>query len=229
MAYTACSENGYDLVIEDDADLLTDSEETALIEDMRPILQYGNAAFISTDINYSSVSSFAEKKLRSLFGYESSTVFVIDMDNREIYIYSDGRIYKVITTAYANTITDNVYKYATNADYYTCASKAFGHMTTLLDGGRISQPMKYISNALIALTLGLIINFIVIKVKSKSAKASEKELLDTVFTKCEINDPQKIFLHQTKVYDPPSSSSGGGGGGHHGGGGHSGGGGGHSF
>lgn len=75
------------------------------------------------------------------------------MDNRNIWIHSNGGIYRIITSSYADTITDNVYQYATKRDYYGCCYEAFTEMLTLLQGNRIAQPMKYISNALFGVDL----------------------------------------------------------------------------
>lgn len=44
------------------------------------------------------------------------TVFAIDMDNRNIWIHSDGAVYQVVTKGYADTVTDNVYRYASRGD-----------------------------------------------------------------------------------------------------------------
>ena len=218
------ADSGYGIYIEDDADLLSDSEEAALYYHMEPITAYGNVAFKSISANSSSTASYAKNYYYSMFGSDSGTVFLIDMDNREIYIYSNGAIYKRITKSYANTITDNVYTYASKGDYLTCASKAFDQIATLLDGGRIAQPMKYITNALIAIILAFIINFIIIKVYSRRTKTKNKDILLNIFSKCEIDNANEVFTHHTKVYGPPSSSGGsrgGGGGGSGGGGGHS--------
>lgn len=225
-------DTGYNVIIEDEADLLTDSEERSLAEDMKAITQWGSVAFLSIDYNSSTTERYIQSYYNNTFGSSSATVFLIDMDNRNIYIYSNGKIYRTITKAYANTITDNVYTYATDGKYYECASKAFSQIYTLLDGGRIAQPMKYISNAFIALILALIINYIIVSCTVRKKKTSEKELMSKIFTQCNISDEWCQFTHQTRVYDPPSTSSssgggGGGGGGSSGGGG--GGGGGHSF
>lgn len=88
---------------------------------------------------------------------------MIDMDNRNIWIHSNGAIYRTITKSYADTITDNVYTYASAQDYYGCASEAYTQMATLLAGRRIAQPMKYISNALLALIIALLINYFVVR------------------------------------------------------------------
>lgn len=224
-------ETNYEIIIQDDADLLSDAEEAALLEDMKPISKYGNVAFVSISDNpRNSTQNYVREYYRLNFGRDSGTVFIIDMDERYIWIHSDGAIYKRITTSYANTITDNVYDYASDEEYYDCASLAFEQIYTVLEGGRIAQPMKYICNLLLALILALLINFFVVMGYSRSRKASTREVHTGIYHKVDILNPTVTHTHQTKRYSPQSSSSGGGGGGHSGGGGgHSGGGGGHKF
>ncbi|MGN0375191.1 MAG: hypothetical protein ACI4EN_06780, partial [Butyrivibrio sp.] len=65
---------GYEVIIDDGADLLTSSEEAKLLEDMKPITQYGNVAFISVDINYSDTDDYARDRYRDLFGSSSGTI-----------------------------------------------------------------------------------------------------------------------------------------------------------
>ena len=69
-------------------------------------------------------------------------MFVIDMRNRNLYIINRGSVKDTITSAYSESITDNVYTYASGGDYYTCAEMVFTQELTLLQGGRISQPMR---------------------------------------------------------------------------------------
>ena len=117
---TVVTENGYQIVIRDDAGLLSDSEEKKLIEDMRPITEYGNVAFVSGSVYNMETSTYAKQVYKQLFGETSGMVFVIDMGNRNIWIYSQDDVYKVINRGYANTITDNVYRYASREEYYAC-------------------------------------------------------------------------------------------------------------
>lgn len=224
-------DTAYQVSIEDDADLLTDEQEELLSEQMEEITAYGNVAFKSVDTNYNSTETLAKEHYRDLFGTSSGTLFVIDMDNRNIWIFSDGSIYKTITKSYANTITDNVYTYASRSDYYGCASNAYNQINTLLSGRKIAQPMKYIGNALLALILALLINYFIVRVFSRSRKPSERELLQNIYAQCNVDAPHTDFINQSRVYSPPSSSSDGSSGGSSGGGGggSSGGGGGHSF
>ena len=229
------STTNYKAIIEDKANLLDDSEREKLLSEMEKITTYGNAAFHTVDANNSTTDSYAAGYYHNKFNKDSGSLFLIDMDNRQVYIFSDGDIYKIVTKAYANIITDNVYTYASKQDYYTCASKVFSQEFELLEGRKIAQPMKYISNALLAIVIALLLNYIIVRVYAKSKAPSRKELLNGIFVEKKIANANAVFTNQTTRYDPVESSSGGssgGGGGFSGGGGgggSSGGGGGHSF
>lgn len=227
-------ETGYYIRIDDAANLLSISEETELQKYMEPISDYGNVAFVSIDNNPEySTERYAKGYYKEHFGSSSGVLLLIDMEERYIWIYSQGEIYDTVTTAYANTITDNVYSYATRHDYLTCASKAFTQINTLLQGKPIAQPMKYISNALLSVAIALLINYFLVMALSHSRKPSNSQLLDGIFSKTQINNSQAQFVRQTKRYSPQSSSSSGarsgGGSRSFSGGGSRGGGGGHRF
>ena len=223
----------YQVWIEDQANLLSEKEKTDLAEEMQEITNYGNAALITIDQNPSSSSEqFIRAYYREHFQEYSGIVFLIDMDYRKIWIYSNGRIYQTITNSYANIITDNVYSYASKRQYYECASKAFRQVLTLLKGEKIAQPMKYICNIFLALVLAFLINYFIVMMYSKSRKPSRTEGLTGIPMQYMINHPRVQLVRETKRYSPIRTSSGGSGGGRGsgGGGGHSsGGGGGHSF
>lgn len=220
-------ETGYQVIIEDDAQLLSQEEQDDLSESMEKITKYGNVAFKTTDEYHYSTASFADNYCYSKFGTESSTVFVIDMNRRNVYIYSNGKIYKTINKSYANIITDNVYKYASREEYYQCADKAFSQIYKVLNGQKIAQPMKYISNALLAIIIALIINYFIARKLSSTKKANKEQLIQGMYSNCNIYNENIVFMNQTRKYSPRSKGGGGHGGG--GGGGHGGGGGGHSF
>ncbi|MBQ1357632.1 MAG: TPM domain-containing protein [Oscillospiraceae bacterium] len=225
------------IVIRDDADLLTDEEEQSLYERMIPVTKYGGAAFYTSDYVPGSTSDYARDRYRENFGKKSGTIFVIDMDNRYIYIFSDGRIYDTVTKAKAETITDNVYMYARRAEYFECAARAFDQIATILDGNRIPQPMKHISNALLSLAFSLITVFIVANARTRMKKDDEMQVYsDMVRRRFSVGSVTQSALIETKRSRHYEGSSGGGGGfsgggssGGGGGGGSSGGGGGHGF
>lgn len=215
----------YNIVIEDDADLLTNNEEEELYDIMSESIEYGNIIFKTISYNSSSAESYARNYYHSLYGTESGTMFLIDMDNRYLYIFSDGKNYSYITSSKANIIADNVYRYAKKGEYFKCASKTFKQINTVLSGGKISEPMKYISNSIISLILASFIGFIYV-IKSSRIKNTIKNFDAQEEFKVNSVNVKKTGIH--RVYSPPSSSSGGSSGGG-GGGGSSGGGGGHSF
>lgn len=220
----------YSCQIEDDADLLTDSEEQALLATMEGVTRHGNALFKTVAYNSMSASAYAEMYVKDVFGADkNSVIFLIDMQNRKLYIYSTGALYDELTKAYANTITDNIYKYASAAQYYACANEAFVEISSLLDGYKISQPMKYISNTLLGIVLALILNYFIVRLFSAAKQPSANDVMRGIFVKQELTNFDNVYERETRTYSPQSSGSGGSGGGSSGGGGGGGGGGGHSF
>ena len=166
-------------------------------------------------------------------------MLLIDMDKRYIYICSAGNNYKVITQNKADIITDNIYQYASSKEYYECAAEAFSEIKTLLDGGKIAEPMRYASNVVISLVIGFLLTFIYIVSSMKVKRPSNKEITKGCEKYVALANIAGMATGTHKVYSPVSDSgsgsgfSGGGGGfsggGGGGGGGFSGGGGGHSF
>ena len=222
-------ESGYYTLLEDNANLLTAAEEESLLEIMEPSSQYGNVYFLTVNShNYSSTYSLATASFEESFGYENGVIFIIDMQERMLWITGMDDIQYIITDNYCDTITDNVYTYAGEGDYYTCAKVAFEQIYAVLEGRNIPQPMKYICNFLLSLVLALIINYFVAMGLSKKKAANVSDLRKNMIYHCNIRDPKAEFTHKTKHYNPSSgSSSGSSGGGGGGSGGSSGGG--HSF
>ena len=225
------SDSGYDLILDDDADFLTDDEEDSLVEIMTEITDYCNVALVTTTSHsFYSTEDFAADYFDSTFGaHANGTIFVIDRRLNKIFIYSDGDAHKTITNSYAYSITDNTYTYATEShgrDYYTCSYKTMEQILSLMEGRRIAQPMKYICSALLAIILAFLINYFIAMFYSRQKKTSVKTIISSIYANTNITSPRITFSHQAMTYSPPSSSSSGRGGG---GGGHSGGGGGHSI
>ena len=222
------SEPQYRVVVEDDAHLLSDEEIEKLKDKMSSLTKYGHIAFKTINQNSMSASAYAESYYHQTFGTESGSVFLIDMYNRKIWIFSDGRNFQYITYSKASSITDNTYKYAHSGDYYKCAYYTFDQMEAIFEDRKIPEPMRYTSNGVIAVVLAFFINFLVVLSHARIKEAKYTEVAkgcDIDFNLGAVN-ADKIGTH--RVYSPQSSgsSSGGGGGG---GGGSSGGGGGHSF
>lgn len=219
------AENGNSLMYIEEAELIEDKD--ALIEIMKPILEYGNVMFLSCskgNNKFKDAHRFSGEVLSSYFtNQNNSTVLLIDMDTRKIYVRTYGDISKILTDTKAEVITDNIYKYATNADYDRCAQEAFDQMYKVIDGQRIAAPMHYIGAALISVILAMIICFIIISRSSTKKKPGDRELMKGTDTSIMLTNVTAEYIKTVKT--KVARSSGGGGGSFFSGGGSSGGGG----
>ena len=227
----------YTATIDDSADLLSEIEEEQLLEQLKTLTSFGNAVFKSTNYNsYNSVKLYADNYYYDNYGISSGTILLIDMDTRELFIYSNGKNYDIIDDKKGYSITDNIYRYASRAEYYECAKEAFDEIGSLLNGYKINEPMRIICNAIISLVLSAFIGFFIVYFKYKLKKTNNYEILKNAKTNFKVNNLEAIKTGTHKVYNPrtDSSSNGFSGGGSSfsgggGGGGHGGGGGGHRF
>jgi len=222
------STTSYKALIVDNANLLTDNEEKSLLDEMTNLTNYGNIIVLTINQNNTTTANYASNYYHNNYGTSSGTLFLIDMDNREIYIFSDGDNYNTITSDKAYIITDNTYKYATNEEYYKCASYSIKQINTLLSGGKIAEPMKHITSALMAIIIGSFLTFLYITRISKLKESKEIEIINNSNNTFKMGELTANKVGSHKKYNPHTDSSGGGSSGG-GGGGSSGGGGGHSF
>ena len=149
-------DNGFRVVIIDELDLLTDGEEQRLVEEMQPITEYGNVAFWTTDEGSYDEINQARLKRKELFGFDSATLFMIDMNSRKLTIQSYGEIEKTVNSSPARSITNNAAHYATSKEYYECAAEVYQEIYTLLEGNHIPEPMKITSFFIISVMAGLV-------------------------------------------------------------------------
>lgn len=210
------SETGYEAFILDEADLLTDSEENRLFEEMMPITEYANCVFYSSNVSSGEPEQAVRSKYLDIYGSNSvnGVLFFVDMKNRQLVLCGAGNdITSVVTSSKCDSIMDNVYRYASNGDYYNCAAESYREAYTLLDGGKINEPMRVTSNAFLAIIFGMLLAYGIVRRFSTVSRPSEKELLAAISARQQLNNYKMTFVRQTRRYDPPSSSSSGGGGG----------------
>ena len=220
MAYDYTDPNtGNRIIIDDGAGVLTDAEIRMLAEDMKPALEFGNIMFVTADEAHSSgINYYAGSIYHSYFGNGvSGTMVIIDFYDRDFYIFSDGKNYDVLTTAKANVITDNNYKSLSNAEYYEGARNTFAQIIAVLGGGRIAEPMKHISNAILSILLGMLICAIIIGATMGVKKAPPIDLVKMAAVN--LFNVKAVTKKTTTTKTRVSSSSGGGGGFFSGGGG----------
>lgn len=207
-------DTGYRAVILDELGLMSEEEHDRLLEDMKPLTRYGNAAFWSTEEYTRQEVEQARLKRRELFGLTSGTIFVVNMNVRKISLQNYGYIESLLPSSKANTITNNVRNYATRKDYYGCASRAFGQVLSLMEGNRIAQPMKYLSNACIALMLGLLLMLLLVfRHASSFVRPAAGEVLAAAGAGAlSLYALSALKTGDDRRYSPPSSDSGSSGG-----------------
>ena len=219
------------VTVMDDAGMLTAAESDKLKQDMLPVTAFYPVAFVTTnDTDHTSAESYSRRIYNQIFDSNGGVLFLIDFDTtdsdgRQLYIRVTNRSSK-LSVAKCNTITDNVYTYARDGKYYECARRAFSQITDVLDDRAVPQPMKHMSNLLIAVCLALFVVFTTANSRTRIKKPGEVYLLDKNISKSvRLEDGSRQLIKRYKQRNA-SYSSGGGGGGFSGGGGGGGGGGG---
>lgn len=216
-------------IVQDDANLLRDSDVAQLKETYATLAEYVDAACVTTKEPSADVEDFAKAYVNSTFGSGAAVVFVIDMYNRQVCVYANEAGLSIVPENDARAIADNVYRYASDADWYGCADAALWQILSLCRGETVNSPMRHISNLLLALILGVLINFFMVyfsRARLMRRRASSQSMRDMAQL------PQILGMSAsvTKVqHIHHSSRSGGGGGGGGRGGGGGGGGGSHRF
>lgn len=209
VTFPVRADGGYEVVIRDEADLFTDSQEAQLKEEMTEIRTYGDVLLYTCERSGDS-HTLAENAFQSVFHADtrdSGTVFMINMETREIYIYNSGRISRTITSGYSETITDNVYRRASAGDYYSCAREVFSQEAAVLSGARIAQPMKYVSNVLLAFVFSLFLVYILVRCNAGKHRADKGEIMTAIQADPDYRNVHVSVYNRTRVYDPPHSSS----------------------
>ena len=236
---TAEDGEGHKAVVKDDAGLYSESEREALLAQLKELLPYGNMGVETSEVSNGDTAAFSRSEYIDMFGETSGTLFLIDMYNRKIQFFSGKDLYTTLNTTRTNEIADNVYEYASDGDYYKTTSEAFNLVKVILEGGKIVTPMRFATNAALAIGIVLLVNFIIIMTQRKRS-ANANKLANALHysrqnrTTSVVKGVRPVMTKQRKTRHTSSSGagfSGGGGGGFSGGGGggFSGGGGGHSF
>lgn len=135
-AFAAAGEDAYQMAegtesyadVYDMADLFTDEEEKQLSEQAQVLsdTMKMEAVIVTTEENSDSAQVFADGfYMEGGFGTgsdQSGILFLIDMDNRELYISTNGQMIRYMTDSRINDVLDDVYNYAADADYYGAAA-----------------------------------------------------------------------------------------------------------
>ena len=211
----------YQIIIEDDANLLTESQKLELKSEMTALTEFGYVIFKTTNTNtgYYKPLKYIQDFYYSKYGNASGVAFYIDMKSRQICACATGGLDRVITNGKCDSIMDNVYTYASKGNYYKCAQETFSQMNLLLNGEKIAEPMKHICNVFVSIMLSQFAIYGIYSLINKNRKPSHKELIEECEVSFEHTPVSVTKTGQHKVYSPSSSDSSGIGGSSSGGGG----------
>ncbi len=220
----------------DQADLLSDAEEQSLERDIKQVRQKKKTDIVmvtTNDAEGKSSEAYADDFYDTHdFGYEDShgtgILFLIDMDNRNIWISTSGACMKYYTSGRIDDAIDTVYDALKEGQYATVFTGLLSSVSKYMydDTG---FDMEYLGYAAIiaGILAGLVLLCLVVNRGGSVTVSSGSYLVGSskdVYRRSDVH--YDTVVHKRKI---ENSSSGGGGGSHHSSGGFSHGGGGRSF
>lgn len=214
----------------DDADIISAEEELELQSYLESLDAEYNYMAITSDYNeYNDPHKLADAYYTDIYSMDDPGVaFIIDMDTRQIYLSGHGTAKKLIDNADAIDITDNIYKYASKGEYYSCFVKGFDQVNALLNSGFILRPMRYIVAALLSIVFGFLLTFFWAMSENRKASAHATDRMAAAVIAGAAIGASAVIYDSKRTRHVSDSGSSGGGGWSSGGGGFSGGGGGSS-
>ena len=235
--------------IYDFADLFSDSEESILFDKVSSYISDTNMDMVVVTIENNNKSD-AQTYADDFYDYNSFGVgsnhdgllFLIDMDNREIYITTTGSAIDVYPSSAYNRILDYVYTYMSNREYYEGTkyfvdlATSYAHIDssnvsryTINSSGELVRNNGPIFAVLIFAFIGTaVIMFIMVRMNKMVFKAaSSREYLKKDTKAMEVVRDTFLGSHVAKIKISDDNASGGGI--HNGGSGIGHGGGGHKF
>ncbi len=236
------------IYMHDMADLFTEDEEKDLIDAAGKFVKNEdhNVLFLTySDAMGNTTMTFSDDYMDLLFpNDEDNVAFVIDMDNRKVYINTMGVYLDDLSAEEIDECIDAGYSHMPDGEYYDAMLKMSCYTLQYVNGGSIiGTPLfgiKLMDSLPVATLISVGMSAIVaIVLLLNHRKANNKEKAQTYMNKnnggyYKVADKQENFVNtyttvDKNYYKPKESSSGGGGGRHSSGGGRSHGGGGRSF
>lgn len=210
-------------VLFDDADLLSDAEETALTTKLLNISHTYNAQIVVCTIasmDGGDIDRFDDYLYDTMgFGYGKNydgVMLLVCMDPREYRILSNGFASEAIDNGDINAIGDEIVSDLSDGNYADAFDGFADQCAYYLDGHLNGFPFKFGKNLLIALVIGIAAGWIVTSILKGQLKSVRKQDQANVYVKQDsmnITAHSDIFLYRdvSRTKKSSSSSSSGGG------------------
>lgn len=188
----------------DNADLLSDSEENILRQDIKE-----RSEILETDIIFVTIDDAEGKSSMEYaddfydqhsFGYDkehgSGVLVLLDMDNREVWISTSGGAINEISDGDIDNILDNTMDYVTEKEYYMFFSNSLDEIETSM-----GNVFTYLQNPLISGIIALAVSGIIILIMSQSGKTSVTVNGRTYMEEnsFDLKNKTDLFTHTTTV------------------------------
>ena len=208
------------LKIFDYADLLTDNEEEEIYTQIRSYISEKNMDMVIVTIDDNDKNS-AMEYADDFYDYndfgigedKSGVLFLIDMDNRKMWISTTGRAKNIYKSATIDKILDYTYDKITVKDYKGCVEEFIKYATEYGNSGIKSyQITQCIFISTIAATIITIIYIVVGLTKHRNVKLRQdgKE-----YATLDLKNSNDAFLDKNVIKTRIETNSGGSGGGIH--------------
>lgn len=219
VCVSAAPAAGEDLLLIDNADLLSVSEETSLRTRLAEIsAAYGAEVCILT------VASSGNTDVDTLvntrfdndgYGYgdnHDGVLLLVCMDPREYRILSNGFASEAITMDDIDSIGDNIVSYLSDGDYAEAFEAYAEECDYYLNGHINGFPFAFGTNLLIAVVFGLVVGFIVASVLKGQLTSVRRQDKANVYVKAgsfNLTRSNDFFLYRTvtRTEKPKSNSS----------------------
>ena len=221
----------------DFADLFTSTEESNLYNLINTFISKYNIDMVIVTINDNNKSS-AMAYADDFYDYNDfgkgttfdGLLFLIDMDNREMWISTTGQAILMYNDDRIDNILDTAYTYISSEKYFNCAKSFITTASSYASQGIPSNNKDYIIDEngeykknttksiknfpfLFTIIISLILSSIFIFIarsKHKTIKKATQANHYLIKNSINITNKEDKFInsHVSKIYDPPSSSSG---------------------
>lgn len=206
--------------IYDFADLYTDDEEQSLYDKVKTFIDTYNMDFAIVTINENNKYSEVEYA-DDFYDYNdfdiNGLLFLIDMDNRQIYMSTSGTAINMYTDARIDYLMDNVYQYMSDKEYYDGTSEYISLLSSLAAKGVPKGNESFTSTGTVLLfsvigsaiitTIIMIVLVMKNKLVNKANEARAYLVKDSV--KVDVVEEKLVSTHTTKTRIETDSSGGG--------------------
>ena len=209
-----------EVLVYDDADLLTDSEELALNKKLAEVSAAYNAQVVvgtvdamEDDVDIDTFIEFAYDELEMGYGENHDGVFLlVCMDPREYRILSNGLAGDAITLDTIDTISDAIVSDLSAGNYADAFNQFAVECDYYLNGYINGFPFDYGMNLVISLGIGLVVALIITGGMKGQLKSVKKQPAATEYTKpgsLQVVTANEFYLYRVVTSRPKEKSSSG--------------------